>query len=175
MSTTDRSTQDAQKATISYPADNELIIRRDFQAPRELVFAAISQPEHVREWYGMSADGMLVCEIDFRVGGKWHYVLAGPPNEEDASFSGEYLEIEPPERVVSTESFDNMPGATYRVVVTLTEQNGVTTLQSHLTYPSQEWRDGHVASGMAYGMNISYNRLEALLGRLVTGGVRKQS
>ncbi len=175
MSTTHSSTHDAQKATISYPADNELIIRRDFQAPRELVFAAISQPEHVREWYGMSADGMLVCEIDFRVGGKWHYVLAGPPNEEDASFSGEYLEIEPPERVVSTESFDNMPGATYRVVVTLTEQNGVTTLQSHLTYPSQEWRDGHVDSGMAYGMNISYNRLEALLGRLVTGGVAQQS
>ena len=77
-STTHDTSTSAQKATIDYPADNELIIRRNFDAPRELVFAAITQPEHVREWYGMSTDGMLVCEIDFQVGGKWHYVLAGP-------------------------------------------------------------------------------------------------
>ena len=155
------------KATIEYPADNELIIRRDFQAPRELVFAAISQPEHVRQWYGMSCDGLLVCDIDFRVGGRWHYVLAGPPDEEDAFV----LRGVPGDRSarngsVSTESYDNMPGASYQVDVTLTEQDGVTTLQNHLVYPSQEWRDGHVDSGMAYGMNISYDRLEALLERL---------
>ncbi len=155
-----------QSATISYPSDTELVITREFNAPRTLVLDAITKPEHVREWYGMSEDGMKVCEIDFRVGGKWHYVLSGPPGEDDISFSGEYLSIDLPDGFTSTESFDNMPGATYVVTITLSETDGRTTLRSHLRYPSQEWRDGHVSSGMEYGMNISYNRLEALLDRL---------
>jgi uncharacterized protein YndB with AHSA1/START domain len=159
---------DTVNASITYPSDTELLIRRDFSAPRDLVFAALTQPEHVREWYGMSEDGMLVCDIDFRVGGKWHYVLAGAPGTENHSFSGEYLEIDAPSRVVSTEGYDNMPGATYVVTVTLDEADGVTTLRSHLQYPSQAFRDGHVNSGMAYGMNISYNRLDALLDRLAS-------
>ncbi|HSU36995.1 MAG TPA: SRPBCC family protein [Propionibacteriaceae bacterium] len=159
-------TEATRKATVSYPSDTELLITREFDAPRSLVLAAITQPDHVRQWYGMSEDGMKVCEIDFRVGGKWHYVLAGPPGEDDISFSGEYLEIDAPDRFVSTESFDNMPGASYVATVTLSEADGKTTLRTHLLYPSQEWRDGHVDSGMEYGMNISYNRLEALLARL---------
>ena len=154
-----------QRATISYPSDTELVITREFNAPRALVLDAITKPEHVREWYGMAEDGMKVCEIDFRVGGKWHYVLSAP-GEEDISFSGEYLSIDLPDGFTSTESFDNMPGATYLARITLTENDGVTTLQSHLTYPSREWRDGHVESGMEYGMNISYNRLDELLARL---------
>lgn len=157
---------DTVKAQVSYPSDTELVITREFAAPRELVFAAITQPEHIRHWYGMAEDGMLVCDVDLRVGGRWHYVLAGPPDGEDHSFSGEYLEIDPPERLVSTERYDNMPGAEYTVTVTLEEHDGVTTLRSHLTYPSKELRDGHADSGMEYGMNISYNRLEALLARL---------
>jgi uncharacterized protein YndB with AHSA1/START domain len=143
-----------------------LLITRTFTAPRSLVFDAITKPEHVREWYGMSSDGMLTCDIDFRVGGGWHYVLAGEPGDADHSFSGTYHEIDPPERIVSTERYDNVPGANYQVTVTLAESNGVTTLRSHLTYPSQEWRDGHVDSGMEGGMNSSYDRLEALLSRL---------
>ena len=160
MSTTD---QTAPKAVVTFPSDTELVITREFRAPRELVFAAITQPEHVRQWWGMAPDGMLVCDIDFRVGGQWHYVLAGEPGGEDHSFSGEYLEIDPPAKIVSTEGYDNIPGARYSVTVTLDEADGVTTLRSHLQYPSQEFRDGHVASGMEHGMNISYNRLEALL------------
>jgi uncharacterized protein YndB with AHSA1/START domain len=159
MSTTDRT---AQKATVTYPTDTELLITRDFPAPAELVWQALTQPEHVRNWYGMEEGGMKTCEIDFRVGGTWHYVLQGG-EEGDYSFSGEYREIEPHTRFVFTESFDNMPGASYLVTVTLEEHDGVTTLRSHLQYPSQELRDGHVASGMEYGMNITYNRLEELL------------
>jgi uncharacterized protein YndB with AHSA1/START domain len=106
----------------------------------------------------MEPGDMKVCDIDLRVGGKWHYVLAGEPGAEDHSFSGEYLEIDAPTRLVSTEGYDNMPGAVYHVTVTLEEVDGVTTLRSHLRYPSKESRDGHVGSGMEYGMNISYNR-----------------
>ena len=156
----------ARRATVSFPSDTELLITREFDAPRSLVLEAITEPQHVREWYGLTDDALKVCDIDFRVGGRWHYVLAGAPGEDDISFSGEYLEIDTPGRFVSTESFDNMPGATYVVTITLTENDGRTTLQSHLKYPSQEWRDGHVSSGMEYGMNISYNRLEQLLARL---------
>ena len=156
----------AGQAVIDYPSDTELVITRQFQAPRSLVIKALTQPEHVRQWYGMSEDGMLVCEIDFRVGGRWHYVLAGEPGGEDHSFSGKYVSIDLPDGFTSTEGYDNMPGATYLVRITLVEEDGVTTLRSHLTYPSPEMRDGHVASGMEYGMNISYNRLEALLDRL---------
>ena len=161
-----RAQSPGQPAVISYPSDTELVITREFNAPRALVLDAITKPEHVRQWYGMSEDGMKVCEIDFRVGGKWHYVLSGPPGEDDISFSGEYLSIDLPDGFTCTESFDNMPGATYRARITLVERDGVTTLQNHLTYPSQEWRDGHVNSGMEYGMNISYNRLDDLLARL---------
>ncbi len=160
------STTDTKKAAVSYPSDTEMVIARTFDAPRELVFAAFTQPEHVRAWYGMSADGMLVCDIDFRVGGAWHYVLAGEPGGEDHSFSGEYLEIDAPNRVVNTERYDNMPGAEYVATVTLDESEGVTTLTNHLRYPSQEMRDGHVSSGMEYGMNISYGRLDTLLATL---------
>ena len=160
------SSSSTRQATITYPSQTELVISRDFSAPKSLVFEAITKPEHVRQWYGMSADGLKVCEIDFRVGGRWHYVLAGEPGGEDHSFSGEYLEIDAPDRFVSTESYDNMPGATYRATITLTEHDGVTTLRNHLVYPSQEWRDGHVESGMEYGLNISFNRLEELLDRL---------
>jgi len=162
MSTID----DTQKAQVSYPGDNELVITREFAAPRELVFAAITQPEHVRQWYGMSEDGMLVCDIDFRVGGRWHYVLAGEPGGANHSFSGEYLEIDAPSRIVSTEGYDNLPGASYVATVTLEETERGTRLRSHLTYPSRQARDGHVGSGMEYGMNISYNRLDALLQRM---------
>ena len=78
----------ARKATVTYPSDTELVISRQFAAPRSLVFDAITKPEHVREWYGMEPDGMKVCDIDLRVGGEWHYVLAGEPGGEDHSFSG---------------------------------------------------------------------------------------
>ena len=155
-----------RQAELDYPSDTELVITRQFNAPRELVLAALTQPEHVREWYGMSEDGMLVCEIDFRVGGRWHYVLAGEPGEDNHSFSGEYLSIDFPNGFTSTESYDNMPGASYQAAITLTETDGVTTLRNRLSYPSQEMRDGHVSSGMEYGLNISYGRLDALLARL---------
>jgi uncharacterized protein YndB with AHSA1/START domain len=162
MSTTETP---ARKAVVSYPADNELLITREFSAPKTLVLQALTTPEHVREWYGLQAGTMKVCEIDFRVGGKWHYVLDGGPGRDDDSFSGEYLEVTP-DGFLSTESYDNMPGAVYQARITLTEADGITTLRNHLTYPTQEWRDGHVSSGMEYGMNISFNRLEELLARL---------
>jgi len=145
--------------TITFPSDVELLITRTFAAPRALLFAAITQPEHVRNWYGPSYLTITTCEIDLRVGGKWRYVLQAPDGGEHA-FSGEYLEIAPPERLVCTEWYEAIPGTEYVATVSLTEVDGKTTLRNLLRYKSQEQRDGHVAAGMEAGMRESYTRLD---------------
>ena len=151
--------------TITFPSDVELLITRTFAAPRARLFAAITQPEHVRNWYGPSYLTITTCEIDLRVGGKWRYVLQAPDGSEHA-FSGEYLELVPPERLVCTEWYEAIPGAEHVATVSLTEVDGKTTLRNLLRYKSKEQRDGHVASGMEGGMRESYTRLDALLATL---------
>ena len=160
------STQNDASLTLTFPSDRELLITRTFDAPRQLVFEAITQPAHVRNWYGPSALTITVCEIDLRVGGKWRYVLQAPDGGEHA-FSGEYLEIEAPKRLVCTEWYEAIPGAEYAATVTLEEHDGKTTFTNHLRYKSQEHRDGHVASGMEAGMRETYTRLDQLLAEVV--------
>ena len=160
---------DANDATLllSFPSDRETVITRVFDAPRSLVFAAMTQPEHVRQWYGLRDHTMKVCEIDLRVGGKWRYVMQMPDGNEFA-FSGEYLEIVPPDRLVSTEWFEAIPGSDYVVTTTFVEQDGKTTLTSHLRYKSPEYRDGHVNSGMEWGMRQTFARLDEHLTDMAT-------
>ena len=150
-------TSSATKMTL--PSDREILIERVFDAPRRLVFEALTRPEHVAHWYGPRAMTLSSCEIDLRVGGAWRYVLRDPAGN-DFGFSGEYREVVPPERLVSTENFEGIPpGHDYLVTVTLDEQDGRTTLRSHLQYKSPEDRDGHIQSGMEPGMRESYDRL----------------
>ena len=152
-----------REATISLPSDRETLISRVFDAPAALVWDAITKPEHVRRWYGLRAMEMTVCEIDLRPGGKWRYAQTAPGGGDEFAFSGEYREIDAPNRLVSTEEFEAMPGTGYLVTVTLTEVDGKTTLTSHLQYQKQEHRDGHLQSGMEVGMNETYQRLDELL------------
>ena len=152
----------SHKAKISKPADRELIIERTFKAPRALVFEVLTRPEHVRNWYGLRDHTMPVCNIDLRPGGKWRYVLRDP-NGQEYAFRGEYREIAPPARIVSTEEFEGMPGTEYVVTMTLEEKKGVTTLRSHLVYQNNEHREGHIASGMERGMNETFDRLDEYL------------
>ena len=151
-------------ATVTLIGDRELVIERSFNAPRALVFEAVTQPVHVRSWYGLRDHEMVACDIDLRVGGRWRYVLRDPQGNEFA-FSGEYREVVPPERVVQTEVFEGMPGTDYLATMALTEEGGRTTLRTHLVYQLPEHRTGHVQSGMEWGMNQSFDRLEELLGR----------
>ena len=153
-------TRDA--ATISLPSDRETVIEREFDAPRALVWEALTKPEHVRRWYGLRAHRMTVCEIDLRPGGRWRYAQETADGQEFA-FSGEYREIEPPARLVSTEGWEAMPGHEYVSTVTLDEVDGRTKLRTHLVYQSQEDRDGHLQSGMEPGMNETFDRLAELL------------
>jgi uncharacterized protein YndB with AHSA1/START domain len=154
------------RLTLTFPSERETVITRVFAAPRRLVFAAITQPEHVRHWYGPRSLTMKSCEIDLRVGGKWRYVVQAPDGSEFA-FSGVYQEIVAPERIVSTELFEAMPGTDYLATVTLHEQEGKTIFTNHLRYQSQEHRDGHLHAGMEGGMGESFERLDEALATLV--------
>ena len=151
---------------VTTPSDREIRMTRLFNAPRALVFEAMTRPEHVREWWGRLGDGysVPVCDIDFRVGGKWRFVNRHPQGE--AAFHGEYREINPPGRVVFTEIFEDFPDSVSVVTSELTEENGKTRLTATVSYPSLEVRDMVIASGMANGAGISYDRLEDLVAKL---------
>lgn len=148
---------------VSPISPQEVRITRLFDAPRDLVFAAMTRPEHVREWWGRLGEGysVPVCEIDLRPGGKWKFVNRHPGG--DAVFYGEYREIDPPGRLVHTEIFEPFPDSVSLVTTSLTEEHGKTRLTAIVRYPSQEVRDMVLATGMAHGAGISYDRLEDLL------------
>jgi len=151
---------------VTTPSANEMVMTRLFNAPRRLVFDAMSKPEHVKRWWGNLGDGysVPVCEIDLRVGGKWRFVNAHPQGE--AVFYGVYREIDPPGRLVFTEIFEPFPGAESVVTSLLAEENGQTRLTAICAYPSQEVRDMVRATGMEKGAAASYDRLEDLVTEL---------
>ena len=146
---------------VTTPSDVEIRITRLFDAPRRLVFEAMTKPEHVRRWWGILDEGysVPVCEIDFRVGGKWRFVGRTPQGDIPA-FYGEYREIVPPERIVQTEIFEPYPDAGAVNTVLLTEERGKTRVTVTSVYPSKEVRDMVLETGMEKGAAISYDRLE---------------
>ncbi|GAB4368087.1 MAG: hypothetical protein Kow00121_06910 [Elainellaceae cyanobacterium] len=148
---------------ITLPSDREIVVTRVFDAPRHLVFQAWTQPEHVKRWFGCGTMTMTVCEIDLREGGTWRYVLHDPSNNTEHGFSGEYLEIMSPERLVATERYEPVPGSDHLNTLTLTEQDGKTLLHIRIQHYSREQRDGHLQSGMEIGLRETLNRLEDLL------------
>jgi uncharacterized protein YndB with AHSA1/START domain len=151
---------------VSTPSDTEIRMTRVFDAPRALVFEVMSKPEHVRQWWGNLGEGysVPVCDIDFRVGGAWRFVNRHPKG--DAVFYGEYREIVPPSRVVFTEIYEPFPDAVSIVTSELTEENGKTRMTATVRYPSLEIRNMVLSTGMEKGAAVSYDMLEALLGRL---------
>lgn len=147
--------------TVTTPSDREIRMTRLLDAPRALVFEAMTKPEHIRHWWGNLGEGysVPVCEVDLRVGGKWRFVNQ-TPNGELAVFYGEYREVTPPGRVVFTEFFEPFPDAESVVTALLTEEHGKTRLTATIAYPSQEVRDMVKATGMERGAAISYDRLD---------------
>ena len=155
--------KDRNRATVEIVSDTEVLITRTFDAPRDLVFEAITTPEHVRRWYGCDAMQMTTCEMDVKVGGAWRYVLRMPDGSEHG-FHGEYREISPPTRLVSTENYEPIgPGHEVVATVTLEEKSGKTLFKNLLKYRSKADRDGHLQSGMETGMQESFDRLEAIV------------
>ncbi len=149
--------------TVTMPTDLEIKIVREFDAPRELVFEAHTKCEHLKHWWGRG--NPLDCEIDFRVGGKYRFVEHA--DGEEYAFRGEILEIQAPQRMVSTFEFEGMPGHICVVTMELTEQDGKTRLTSISRFDNKEDRDGMASSGMEAGAAQSYLALEAHLKTLV--------
>jgi uncharacterized protein YndB with AHSA1/START domain len=152
------------KLIVTTPTDREIVMTRVFDAPRNLVFEAFTKPDLVKRWM-LGPDGwsMPVCEIDLRVGGKYRYVWRHTDGRE-MGMGGVYREIVPPERIDSTELFDeDWTGGEVLGTLLLTEQAGKTTLTQTLLYPSKEARDNVLKSGMERGVAVSYDRLDEVL------------
>lgn len=146
--------------------EKEIVLRRVFDAPRRLVFEAWTKPEHVRRWWGCRDYSMTVCEIDFRIGGAWKYVVR--MGDKDIVFKGVYREIVPPERLVFSECYDEPAYGcpTWLTTTTFEEADGRTTLTSVLVHETAFNRDGHLGSGMERGSAETMERLAAYVAEL---------
>lgn len=149
---------------VSAPGDREIRMVRVFDAPRRLVFEALTKPELLRRWFtGPPGWSLTVCEVDLRVGGESRYVWEGPDGMR-MGMRGVLLEIVPPERLVSSEKFDEAwyPGEAVGSIV-LTESEGRTTLTQTIVYDSRETRDAVLRTPMEMGVEAGYDQLAAFL------------
>ncbi|MPZ80407.1 MAG: activator of HSP90 ATPase [Actinophytocola sp.] len=150
---------------LATPTDREIVLVKEFAAPRKLVFDAHTRPELLKRWFGPHGWRLAVCEIDLRPGGAWHYLMRGPAGAE-MTLRGTYLEIAPPERLVTTESnVDCEARAAHESIasIVLVEHVGGTTLTNTVRFPTKEIRDAVLESGMARGVGEGFDRLAALL------------
>jgi uncharacterized protein YndB with AHSA1/START domain len=155
-------------ATVTLPTDEQILITREFDAPKHLVYKAWTTPELVKRWWSGERGEVTIAEIDLRVGGAWRYVMVADGGFEVA-FHGEYREIVPNERIVTTEVYEGMaegeapPEAEAPLnIVTFTEVDGRTTVTLLVQTTSKELRDTIINSGMEVGMQEQMDRLEQI-------------
>jgi len=146
-------------AVVTLPTDTQILITRVFDAPKHLVFKAWTTPELIKRWWAGQRGEVTIAEVDLRVGGRWRYVMVANDGFEVA-FHGEYREVVPNERVVSTEIYEAFPDIEAVATTTFSETDGRTTLTILVEHPSRETRDAHINSGMEGGMNESMDLLE---------------
>jgi uncharacterized protein YndB with AHSA1/START domain len=147
-------------ATVTLPTDEQILITRDFEAPRHLVWKAWTTPELVKRWWHANRGEVTIAEIDLRVGGKWRYAQVACGSE--VAFHGEFREIVPNERIVSTEVYEAMPEAEALDTLTLSEVDGRTTLTILTQLASKAHRDAYIDSGMEDGLQDALDLLEEL-------------
>jgi len=138
---------------------------RVFDAPRELVYQAHTDPKHIAQWWGPRGQTTTVETMDVRPGGAWRFVQHDPEGNEYA-FRGEFREVVPPERLVFTFEYEGMPGHILRQTITFDEHDGKTTVSSTALFDSVADRDGMLESGMESGATESWDRLAELLNQL---------
>jgi uncharacterized protein YndB with AHSA1/START domain len=155
-------------AKVTLPADNQILITRELNAPARLVWKAYTTPELIKRWWSGERGTVTSAEVDLRVGGKWRYVMAANGGFE-VGFHGEYREIVPAERLVNTEAFEGMPDPDEHAAlctVTLTEKDGRTYFEMLVEHRDQAGRDMHLNSGMEDGMQESMDALEKVASSL---------
>jgi uncharacterized protein YndB with AHSA1/START domain len=159
------------KARVTLPSESEVLVTREFSAPRSLVYRAYTEPALVRKWLlGPPGWTMPVCEMDVRVGGKYRWSWKSESDGKEFGFHGEFKEVEAPARIRHSEVYD--PGdvggsmgeaGESMVTVTFDEKGGVTKVSSHIDFGSKEARDAAMGTGMTDGMEMSYQLLDELL------------
>jgi uncharacterized protein YndB with AHSA1/START domain len=153
---------DAGTVTITTPTDREVVVTRDFDAPRAMVFDALTTPALLHRWYAPTGWTLAVCEIDLKVGGKWRYVLH-KPNGKAVGQRGEYREIVRPSRLVNTESWEDWDAGETLVTTVLVERKGRTTFTSTVIFPSKDVRDIVLKAGMQGTADQVYGNLADLV------------
>jgi len=146
-------------ATVTLPTDEQILITREFDAPRHLVYKAWTTPELVERWWYANRGEVTSVEIDLRVGGLWRYVMVANGGLEVA-FHGEYRELVPNARIVSTDVYEGMPDGEALDTVTFTEADGRTTVTILVEHTCKEHRDAHIDSGMEAGLQEAMDILE---------------
>jgi uncharacterized protein YndB with AHSA1/START domain len=147
---------------LTLPSDREIVMTRVFDAPRELVWKAYTDPAAIPRWWGPRRHTTRVDKMDVRPGGAWRYVSRDADGNEYA-FRGGYREVVPPDRLVATFEFEPMPGHVSVETLTLVEHDGKTTLTNTSVFDSVEDRDGMLQSGMEEGVRETYDRLAEYL------------
>jgi uncharacterized protein YndB with AHSA1/START domain len=158
----------ADTVKVTLPTDTDVVVTRQFDAPRGMLFDALTKPDLIRRWYGPEGWTLDVCDIDLQVGGKWRFVVRRPDGKAIGQ-KGVYQEIRRPERIVHTESWEDWdPGETL-VTIVLTETAGKTTLTSTMRFPSREVRDIVVKGGLNKNLDQTYDQLAEVLKATAAG------
>jgi uncharacterized protein YndB with AHSA1/START domain len=155
----------SRTAKVTLPADDQVLITREFDAPKHLVYKAWTTPELVGRWWHANRGEVKSIEIDLRVGGGWRYAMETPDGLEVA-LHGEYRELVADERIVSTEVYEGFPDGEAVDTLTLTEEGGRTTLSILVQHTSREHRDAHIESGMEDGLQDALDLLEQVAASL---------
>jgi uncharacterized protein YndB with AHSA1/START domain len=152
--------------TVTTPSDREIVNERVFDAPRDRVFAAYTDPELIPQWWGPRRMTTIVDQMDVRPGGSWRFVMREPDGEE-SGFRGTYREVTPPERIVQTFEWEGMPGHVIVETATFVDLGGRTKVTTTSLFHTIEERDGMLASGMERGLTETHDRLAELLAKTV--------
>lgn len=140
-------------------ADREVVITRDFAAPAHVLFEAYSTREHLMKWFGPRGWPLTLCDVDFRVGGRFRFAMTGPSGTQNTPFGGTYLEIVPNRRIVFDNTFESPGAETMIMTVTFDEQGDRTTLTIHTLFASVAMKDAHMGAGFIAGVGSSLDQL----------------
>ena len=152
-------------------AEREVVITRVFDAPARFLFTAYSTPEHVKKWFGPAGWPLTLCEMDFRVGGRYRFAMTGPDGTQGPPFGGEYLEIVPNRKIVYTNGFESPGAATMTVSITFDEdeRSSRTTLTIHTLFASVAMKNKHLGMGYDQGLAATLDQLADVVAELSTG------
>ncbi|MBA3530862.1 MAG: SRPBCC family protein [Ardenticatenales bacterium] len=151
---------------VTLPSEREILMTRVFNAPRELVFRAHTDAELIPQWWGLRDSTTIVDKLDFQPDGAWRFIERSADGAQ-IGFNGVFREVSPPERLTYTFEYEGMPGHISVNTLSFDEQDGKTTLTSHIVFDSAEDRDGMLQSGMEWGANQSHEQLDELLETLL--------